>query len=110
MARWAWALALGFCVLVAPAYAADVPRPAWLDIASVVLLGGLVAAAPAGIRNARVGWIAYGLLAGVGVAIGIGCRAAHHHAPGWWLTEASLWAVAAVLCGVCAVALPRRPA
>ena len=107
-ARWAWAIAFGFAVLVAPAYAADVPRPAWLDVASVVLLVGIVAAVPAALRSARVGWIAYGLLAGVGVAVGIGCREAHHHAPGWWLTETALWAAAAGLCAVCAAAATRR--
>jgi hypothetical protein len=95
-------------VLVAPSYAADVPRPAWLDVLSVILLVGIVAALPLALRSARLGWLVYAALAGVGVAIGIGCRDAHHHAPGWWATEVGLFAAVAGLSLACAVAAPRR--
>ena len=111
--RWtlagAWIVAIGVLgAAPVPADEADAPL-VWWDF---VALGGVVAAVVGvgflAARLARVprGWACSAVAGGLGVLLGIECRASGHHLGTWWLVEAA--AFAAVLAVSVAGAASRR--
>jgi hypothetical protein len=109
-AGYTWVAAMLYSFFVAASFAEDVPRPLWLELAGWTVLLGIFAGAMVLSTRPRAGWLVFAALGAVGVAAGIGCRAAHHHAAHWWISETALFAAAA-LCSLAAarVAPRRRP-
>jgi hypothetical protein len=81
--------------------------PAWVDAASVGLILALVGAG----ALAFLPWIALGLTGlagGLGIAVGIACRATEHHLGSWWLVETAGFSALAALSVACLALRARR--
>jgi hypothetical protein len=113
--RWtlagAWIVAIGVLgAAPVPADEADAPL-VWWD--AVYLVGTVLVVVGAGFLVARLarvprGWASSAVAGGLGVVLGIECRASGHHLGTWWLVEAA--AFAAVLAVSVAGAASRRSA
>ncbi len=90
---WGWPSVLVAIFVLAPPPAPDQTYAGWVVGASVaILLGPLVAG-----LLALNGWTspALGLsavLGGLGIAVGIACRATAHHTGSWWMVETTMFA------------------
>ena len=102
-----WPAVLLAIVLVAPAAAPGEVYPAWVVGASFAIFFGPVLAGIVG-GNGRpgIGLALSASLAGLGVAVGIACRATAHHSGSWWAVETGLFAA---LAAVSVLALAVRP-
>jgi hypothetical protein len=81
--------------------------PTWVDAASVGLILALVGAG----ALAFFPWIALGLsglAGGLGIAVGIACRATEHHLGSWWLVETAGFSALAALSVACLALRARR--
>ena len=93
---WGWVGFILFCALFEPA-STGIARPLWVDVASAVLLLGLPAALLAGKVVPGPAYGAAVLLGGLGIALGIACRATSHHTGSWWIVETVGFAALTVL-------------
>ena len=93
----------------APAPDATVRVPVWVDAASVAILVGVLAAALLAAIVPRVALACSALAAGLGVPVGIACRATEHHAGSWWLVETGAFAALAVASVACLATRSGRP-
>jgi hypothetical protein len=97
---WGWPAFIVFAGAFAPD-SSGVARPSWVYAASAILLLGLPVAGFVGAAFPTAGFLASGALAGVGMAMGISCRATAHHLGSWWIVETAGFAALGVLSLVC---------
>ena len=99
-----------FVAIFAAAPAADpaVHVPAWVDAASVAILFGVLGAAFTARAVPRFALTCSALAAGLGVPVGIACRATEHHVGSWWIAETGAFAALGLLSVACLAARSRR--
>jgi hypothetical protein len=110
--RLGWALAVGWVALVtasamAPAPAADVVTPLWVDWVLAGFLLSLGVAGMTGLARLRIAFGASALAGAFGVALSISCKTTGHHGGSWWLYELGATAALTALSFAC-LARPRR--
>ncbi|MBD0317304.1 MAG: hypothetical protein ICV71_02175 [Thermoleophilia bacterium] len=99
---WGWPSVLVAIFVLAPAPAPDQTYAGWVVGASIaILLGPLVAG-----LLALNGWTGpalglSGVLGGLGIAVGIACRATAHHTGSWWMVETTMFAALTALSVAC---------
>jgi hypothetical protein len=96
----AWATAI--VVLGAapvPADEADAPLVWWDAVYLLVAVGIVVGPGFLAARLAHIprGWACSAVAGGLGVILGIGCRATEHHLGSWWLLETAAFAAVAAV-------------
>ncbi|MDQ4019966.1 MAG: hypothetical protein M3188_09105 [Actinomycetota bacterium] len=104
---WGWPAVLLTVALFAPAPAPGAAYAGWVVAASVALVLGPLVAGLVGIAAPFAGLALSAALGGLGVAVGIACRATAHHAGAWWGVETGLFAGLAAASLAC-LALRRR--
>lgn len=105
---WGWPTFLVALLLFTPAPQAGAITPVWVDLASVAILLGLPATGFMARVLPRASLVVSGLLGGLGIAVGIACRATEHHLGAWWLVETTGFAVLAALSVACLALRPSR--
>jgi hypothetical protein len=98
---WGWPTFLVSLLLFTPAPEAGAITPGWVDLASVAILLGVPAAAFMARVLPRGSLAVSGVLGGLGIAVGIACRATEHHLGAWWLVETTGFAALAALSVAC---------
>jgi hypothetical protein len=81
--------------------------PAWVIAASVALLLGPPVAGLVGLGRPLVGLGMSAVLGGMGIAVGIFCRASAHHLGAWWMVETAAFATLAAV-SIAGLAVRRR--
>ncbi len=99
---WGWPAVLAAIFVLAPAPAPQQTYAGWVVGASIaILLGPIVAG-----LLALNGWTSSALslsaaLGGLGIAVGIACRATAHHSGSWWMAETTMFAALTALSVAC---------
>lgn len=102
-----WPTVLVAVFVFAPAPAPEASYASWVVAASLALLLGPLAAGLVAMKGSALP--ALGLsasLGGLGIAVGIACRATAHHTGAWWAVETAAFAA---LAAVSVLALAFRP-
>jgi hypothetical protein len=103
---YGWPGVLGVVFLLAPA--SSTPVAAWVDLASVLILLGPIGALCLFAAAPRFGLAASALLGGLGIAVGIACRATEHHLGAWWMLETAAFAALTAVSIACFAVRPRN--
>ena len=102
-----WAAFFVAIFVLAPAADPAVATPAWVDAASVAILLGIGGAALTAGFAPGFALACSALAAGLGVPVGIACRATEHHIGSWWIVETGAFAALAVASIACLAARRR---
>jgi hypothetical protein len=105
---WGWPSVLGAVLMLAPAPAPGATYAGWVVGASVALVLGPVVAGLLALNGLRTSALAASAaLGGLGIAVGIACRATAHHTGAWWIAETAMFAALAALSIACLALRPR---
>jgi hypothetical protein len=102
-----WPAFILFLALFEPV-STGIPRPLWVDIASAAILIGLPILAFTGSAFPTPAFLGSALLGGLGIAVGIACRATAHHLGPWWIVETAGFGAITALSIACVTARVRR--
>jgi hypothetical protein len=101
----AWPAVLVAVFVFAPAPTPDVSYPAWVVGASLAVLLGPLVAGLLGVKGLPTAALVTSFaLAGLGIAVGVACRATAHHTGGWWIAETAAFAALAGISLACLAA------
>ena len=101
------ALVVGWVVFFVALFAAAPPAdaavatPAWVEAASVAIVLAVLVAAFTAATVPGFALACSALAAGLGIPVGIACRATEHHAGAWWMVETGAFAALAVASIAC---------
>ncbi len=99
---WGWPTVLVAILVLAPAPAPGQTYAGWVVGASVaILLGPIVAGLLALNRWTSSAFSLSAVLGGLGIAVGIACRATAHHTGSWWMVETTMFAALTALSLAC---------
>jgi hypothetical protein len=104
---WGWPAFILFIAMFEPS-STGIPHPTWVVAGSIAILVGLPILGFAGAMFPSVGLSGASVLGGLGVAIGISCRATAHHLGPWWIVETTGFAALTALGAACLIARHRR--
>ena len=106
---WGWPATLVGIFVFAPAPAPETTYATWVVGASVALLLGPAVAGLFALKGWTVPAVTLATgLGGLGIAVGIACRATAHHSGAWWLAETGMFAALTVLGAACLACVALR--
>jgi hypothetical protein len=100
-----WPAALLFLIAAAPE--SNAPAPLWADALAGIFFFALLAAPFLGHLGGGLGVIAATVAGGIGIALGVACRATEHHVGSWWMVETGMFATLTAV-GLACLAARRR--